>query len=130
MKKILSTFAMLGALLAIGAEQEFDETKGLTLSTEQLGKVEDELKALREKADQLAKAQEDLTKAKQELKAAQDKAESDSKAIETLTAERDSFKAKYEAKPAAIQTPAAADPEEGQESEDLKAMYAELEKMY
>lgn len=130
MKKILSTFAMLGALLAIGAEQEFDETKGLTLSTEQLGKVEDELKALREKADQLAKAQEDLTKAKQELKAAQEKAESDSKAIETLTAERDSFKAKYEAKPAAIQTPAAADPEEGQESEDLKAMYAELEKMY
>ena len=130
MKKILATFAILSAVLAIGAEQEFDETKGLTLSAEQLGKVEDELKALRGKADQLAKAQEDLTKAQQELKAAQEKAESDGKAIETLTAERDSYKAKYEAKPAAVQTPAASDPMEGTESEELKAMYAALEKEY
>jgi len=114
MKKILATYALLGALLAMSAEQEFDETKGITLSADQLGKVESELKALREKAEQLAKAQEENTKAQQELKTAQEKAESDRKAIETLTAERDDFKAKYEGRPATVPAPNGNDTKEGE----------------
>jgi uncharacterized protein (DUF3084 family) len=93
----------------MAAEKEFDETKGFTLSADQLGKVENELKALREKADQLAKAQEDKAKAQQELKTAQEKAESDRKAIEDLTAERDDFKAKYEGRPATTPAPSGKD---------------------
>jgi len=114
MKKILATYVLLGALLAMSAEQEFDETKGITLSADQLGKVESELKALREKAEQLAKAQEENTKAQQELKTAQEKAESDRKAIETLTAERDDFKAKYEGRPATVPAPNGNDTKEGE----------------
>ena len=109
MKNFLATFALLGAVLAMAAEKEFDETKGFTLSADQLGKIENELKALREKADQLAKAQEDKAKAQQELKTAQEKAESDRKAIEDLTKERDEFKAKYEGRPATTPAPSGKD---------------------
>lgn len=130
MKKFLTTFALLAAVLAYGAEKEFNEAKGHTLTADELAKLENALKAGKQASEELESTKAQLQTKTEELTAAQAKAETDKTAIATLTAERDSYKAKYEAKPSAVQTPAASDPEEGTESEELKAMYAELEKEY
>ena len=130
MKKFLTTFALIAASLAYGAEKEFDEAKGHTLSADELARLEDALKAGRQASAELESVKAQLQAKTGELAAALAKAEQDKTAIETLTAERDSYKAKYEAKPAAVQTPAASDPMEGTESEELMAMYAALEKEY
>ena len=100
MKKLTTAFALLAAALACSEEKEFDETKGLTLSSDELGKLEEELKAGKQAKADLESVKAELQKKTDELKAAQEKAEQDKTAIETLTTERDDFKAKYEAKPA------------------------------
>jgi len=128
MKKLMN-FALLCALLAFSAETEYDEKQGLPLNEDQLQKLENELKAKATLADELKNVKAQLQTKTDELTAAQAKAETDKAAIDTLTAERDSYKAKYEKQPAAVQTPAANDPQDGGD-EDLKAMYAELETMY
>lgn len=117
MKKLMN-FALLCALLALSAETEYDEKKGLPLNEDQLQKLEDELKAKNTLADDLKTAKEQLSKAQDDLKTAQAKAEQDKTAIDTLTKERDEYKAKYEGRPADVQTPAAPDTKEGETFED------------
>ncbi|MCR4872373.1 MAG: ATP-dependent Clp protease proteolytic subunit [Bacteroidales bacterium] len=101
MKNFLKTFALLAAALAYGAEKEFDEAKGHTLTADELAKLEDALKAGKQASEELESVKAQLQAKTDELTAAQAKAEQDKTAIETLTAERDDFKAKYEAQPAA-----------------------------
>ena len=100
MKKLITTFALLAAALACGAEKEFDEKEGLTLNAEELGKLEEAMKAGKQAATDLEGVKAQLQAKTDELTAAKAKAEQDKTAIETLTAERDEFKAKYEARPA------------------------------
>ena len=128
MKKLITTFALLAAALAWSAEKEFDETKGLTLSSDELGKLEEELKAGKQAKADLESAKAELQKKTDELKAAQEKAEQDKTAIETLTAERDNFKAKYEAKPANTPNTNGKDSEE--KNEDTFAEYVDNDPYY
>ena len=128
MKKLITTFALLAAALAWSAEKEFDEIKGLTLSSDELGKLEEELKAGKQAKADLESAKAELQKKTDELKAAQEKAEQDKTAIETLTAERDNFKAKYEAKPA--DTPQTNGKDSEENNEDTFAEYVENDPYY
>lgn len=102
MKKFLLSFAMLGALLSVKEDAEYDEKKGLQLSTDQLQTLEDTLKEFEAKKTELQNAQTELANAQSALKAAEDKVAEKDAAIATLTAERDDYKAKYENAPATV----------------------------
>lgn len=110
MKKFLTTFALLAGILAYGAEKEFDEAKGHTLTAEELSKLEEALKAGKQAATDLESVKAQLQAKTDELTAAQAKAEQDKTAIATLIAERDNYKAKYEAMPAKTNTTTGKDP--------------------
>ena len=128
MKKLLN-FALLAALLEMSAETEFDEAKGLPVMEDKLQKLEDTLKAFEELKAAASAKEEELKGAQTALAAAEAKvAEKDSE-IATLTAERDDYKAKYEQAPAQVPAVEGIDEQVNADS-DLKAMYAELEKMY
>lgn len=128
MKNLMTTFALLAAALACSAEKEFDETKGLTLSSGELGKLEEELKAGKKAKADLESAKAELQKNTDELKAAQEKAEQDKTAIETLTAERDDIKAKYETQPA--NTPNTNGKDSNEKNEDTFAEYVANDPYY
>ena len=127
MKKILMSFAMLGALLSVKEDAEYDEKEGLRLTPEQLRTVEDTLKAydgLKAKASQ---TESDLQGAKDALATAEQSIADKDALIATLTAERDDYKAKYGNAPATVPGVNGADVVS---DHDLTAdpMYAELEK--
>jgi len=87
------------------------------------------LKAFEELKAAASAKEEELKGAQTALAAAEAKvAEKDSE-IATLTAERDDYKAKYEQAPAQVPAVEGIDEQVNADS-DLKAMYAELEKMY
>lgn len=102
MKKFLTTFALLGAYLAIKAEQEYDPEKGFTMSEDQMGKLENKLK----EADTLKEEKAQLEKDKSTLE----------EQIETLKQERDSYKEKYEKMPAQTQVPTGKDQQPKEET--------------
>ncbi len=93
MKKLNVCFALLAALLFAEADKEYNDQEGLTLSDDQLGKLEKELSDY-----------DDLKEQYNQMKAAKEQLESEKSALETsnqtLTAERDEYKAKWEAAPA------------------------------
>ena len=103
MKKILMSFAMLGALLCMKEDAEYDEKNGLQLSPDQLQTVEDALKAYEALKTKSAKTESDLQGAKDSLATAEKSIEEKDATIATLTAERDNYKAKYEKAPANVQ---------------------------
>ncbi len=105
MKKILTTFAALGALLAFKEDAEYDEKEGLQLSTEQLQKIEDTLKELDTLKADASKTTGELKDAKEKLSKAEASATEKDSMIKTLTAERDNWKSKYEAMPAQTEEP-------------------------
>ena len=115
MKKFLTSFALLAAVLAYGAEKEFDEAKGHTLTADELAKLEDALKAGKQASEELESVKAQLQAKTDELTAAQAKAEQDKAAIDTLTQERDDFKAKYEGRPA--NTPSTDGPDSKEEGD-------------
>lgn len=128
MKKILMSFAMLGALLQVKADAEYDEKEGLKLSPSQLQTVEDALKDYNDIKTEASKTESDLQGAKDALATAEAAIADKDTLIATLTAERDSYKAKYENAPANVQ---------GVNGKDVKPepvdvtdnpVYAELEK--
>ena len=102
MKKILMSFAMLGALLCMKEDAEYDEKEGLQLSPDQLQTVEDALKAYEALKTKSAQTESDLPGAKDSLATAEKSIEEKDATIATLTAERDSYKAKYENAPANV----------------------------
>jgi ATP-dependent protease ClpP protease subunit len=128
MKKLIN-LTLLCALLSLSAEAEFDEKQGFPLTEDKLQKLEDTLKEFENLKASSAKNQEDLKGAQDALSTAQNTIAEKDKLIATLTAERDDYKAKYEAKPADTPKTNGADANDV-ENDDLKAMYAELEKMY
>lgn len=128
MKKLIN-LTLLCALLSLSAEAEFDEKQGFPLTEDKLQKLEDTLKEFENLKASSAKNQEDLKGAQDALTSAQNTIAEKDNLIATLTAERDDYKAKYEAKPADTPKTNGADANDV-ENDDLKAMYAELEKMY
>lgn len=102
MKKILMSFAMLGALLCMKEDAEYDEKEGLQLSPDQLQTVEDALKDYETLKTKSAQTESDLQGAKDSLATAEKSIEEKDALIATLTAERDSYKAKYENAPANV----------------------------
>lgn len=102
MKKVLMSFALLGALLAFKDDAEYDEKEGLQLNPDQLRTVEDALKAYETLKATNSKNEEDLQGAKDALATAEQKVAEKDSLIETLTAERDDYKAKYENAPATV----------------------------
>ncbi len=102
MKKFLMSFAMLGALLCMKEDAEYDEKEGLKLNPEQLQTVEDALKAYDDLKTKASKTESDLQGAKDALATAEKSVADKDALIATLTAERDSYKAKYENAPANV----------------------------
>lgn len=102
MKKVLMSFALLGALLAFKDDAEYDEKEGLQLSPDQLQTVENALKDYETLKTTNSKNEEDLQGANDALASAEQKVSEKDSLIETLTAERDDYKAKYENAPATV----------------------------
>lgn len=102
MKKFLMSFAMLGALLCMKEDAEYDEKEGLKLNPEQLQTVEDALKAYDDLKTKASKTESDLQGAKDALATAEKSVADKDALIATLTAERDDYKAKYENAPANV----------------------------
>lgn len=102
MKKFLMSFAMLGALLCMKEDAEYDEKEGLKLTPEQLQTVEDALKAYDDLKTKASKTESDLQGAKDALATAEKSVADKDALIATLTAERDNYKAKYENAPANV----------------------------
>ena len=127
MKKILMSFAMLGALLSVKEDAEYDEKEGLRLTPEQLRTVEDTLKAYAGLKAKASQTESDLQGAKDALATAEQSIADKDALIATLTAERDDYKAKYGNAPATVPGVNGADVVS---DHDLTAdpMYAELEK--
>lgn len=96
MKKFLTVFACLGALLAFKDDQEYDDKTGHTFTNEELGKVEAELAAY----EQLKQDHQALTSERDQLKNEKD----------ALTRERDDYKSKWENAPASVKTATGSDP--------------------
>lgn len=102
MKKFLMSFAMLGALLCMKEDAEYDEKEGLQLNPEQLQTVENALKAYDGLKTKASKTESDLQGAKDALATAEKSVADKDALIATLTAERDDYKAKYENAPANV----------------------------
>ena len=102
MKKFLMSFAMLGALLCMKEDAEYDEKEGLKLNPEQLQTVEDALKAYNDLKTKASKTESDLQGAKDALATAEKSVADKDALIATLTAERDNYKTKYENAPANV----------------------------
>lgn len=102
MKKFLMSFAMLGALLCMKEDAEYDEKEGLKLTPSQLQAVEDVLKAYDDLKTKASKTESDLQGAKDALATAEKSVADKDALIATFTAERDSYKAKYENAPANV----------------------------
>lgn len=102
MKKFLMSFAMLGALLCMKEDAEYDEKEGLKLTPEQLQTVEDALKAYDDLKTKASKTESDLKGAQDALATAEKSVADKDALIATLTAERDDYKAKYENAPANV----------------------------
>ena len=128
MKKFLMSFAMLGALLQVKADAEYDEKEGLKLTSEQLQTVEDALKAYDDLKTKASKTESDLQGAKDALASAEKSVADKDALIATLTAERDDYKAKYENAPANV--PGVNGKDVNPEPVDVtdNQVYAELEK--
>lgn len=129
MKKVLASFAMLAGLLALSADTEYDEKEGLTLTPDQLKKVNDSLQELENTKNEKSQAEKDLQEAKTSLETANDSIKKKDDLIASLTAERDNFKAKYEALPA--ETKKVDGKDNGSEIVDVtdNEMYSKLESM-
>lgn len=102
MKNILMSFAMLGALLCMKEDAEYDEKEGLQLKPDQLQTVEDALKAYDDLKTKASKTESDLKGAQDALATAEKTVADKDALIATLTAERDNYKAKYENAPANV----------------------------
>lgn len=102
MKKFLMSFAMLGALLCMKEDAEYDEKEGLKLNPEQLQTVEDALKAYNDLKTKASKTESDLKGAQDALATAEQAVADKDALIATLTAERDNYKAKYMNAPANV----------------------------
>lgn len=102
MKKVLMSFALLGALLAFKDDAEYDEKEGLQLNPDQLRTLEDTLKAYDDLKTKASDTESELQKANDDLASANQTIAEKESLIETLTAERDNYKAKYENAPATV----------------------------
>lgn len=122
MKKVLASYAMLAAHLALADDAEYDEKEGMALTPDQLKKVNDSLQEIDTLKSKKAQAEKDLQEAKSSLETKDD-------LIASLTQERDDFKAKYEAMPA--QTPSVDGKDNDNETVDVtdNDMYSKLESM-
>lgn len=129
MKKIFMSFAMLGSLLCMKEDAEYDEKEGLQLSPDQLQTVEDALKAYDALKAKSAKTESDLQGAKGSLATAEKSIEEKDALIATLTAERDNYKAKYENAPATVQGVNGNDVNTEPVDVTEHPMYAKLEKL-
>lgn len=102
MKKVLLSFALLGALLAFKDDAEYDEKEGLQLNPDQLRTLEDTLQAYDDLKTKASATESDLQGAKDALATAEATIADKDALIATLTAERDDYKAKYENAPATV----------------------------
>lgn len=102
MKKLLMSFAMLGALLNFKEDAEYDEKEGLQLNPDQLKTLDDTLKEFDNLKKTSATTESELQKANDDLATANQTIADKDTLIATLTAERDDYKAKYENAPAHV----------------------------
>lgn len=102
-KYFLATFAMLGALLSMKADDEYDEKDGRQLTVDQLQSIEDTLKEFEALKAKNTETENELAGVKAALATAESKIEAKDSEITTLTADRDKWKAKYENAPAPVQ---------------------------